>query len=130
MKVKEFGHIAYRVKDMEVSVKFYTEILGFTKLHEIPTPNGNIVFLELSGKQSLELFCGGEDELKITDKTRGYMHLCIIVEGLKELAEFVASKGIPFYQEPRYAENLSVFRILDPDGNELEILERGADLPF
>lgn len=130
MKVKEFGHIAYRVQDMEKSVRFYEDVLGFKKIHEIPTPNGNIVFLELSGKQSLELFPGGEEKIEIKDKSYGYIHLCIIVEGLKELAEKVQSMGIPFYKEPSYGENLNVFRILDPDGNELEILERGENLPF
>lgn len=130
MRVKEFGHIAYRTKDMAKTVEFYTEILGFKKIHEIKTDDGEIVFLELSGKQSLEFFTGGKDKLDITDSTCGYMHLCLIVEDLKSLAEFVKSKGIPFYEEPRYGEDLSVFRILDPDGNELEILERGEGLPF
>ena len=130
MPVTGIGHVAFRVSDMDRSVKFYTEVLGLKVIHKIPTPNGDIVFVGTEDRQSLELFCGGEDKLEITDKTTGYIHVCIIVEDLKALAAHVESMGIPFYKEPSYGEELSVFRLLDPDGNELEILERGPDLPF
>lgn len=130
MAVTGFGHIAFRVKDMERSVKFYTEVLGFKKMHEIPTPNGNIVFLEISNKQSLEFFVGGKDEQKPTDTSIGYMHLCLITENTKELVESIKAKGIELYQEPSYGDTFNCFRVLDPDGNELEMLERVADMPF
>ncbi|MDO4459453.1 MAG: VOC family protein [Clostridia bacterium] len=131
MFFKSIGHVAYRVRNMEASVKFYQDVFGMEVIHKIPTPDkGTIVFVGTPDRQSLELFEGGEDELNITGKTAGYIHLCLIVDNFAELVEHVKELGVPFYQEPRFGEDLSSFRILDPDGNELEVVERSEKIPF
>lgn len=130
MKFTGIGHVAYRVRNMEKSVKFYEEVLGMQVIHKIPTDNGTIVFVGTPERQSLELFEGGEDQLNITDKTAGYIHICLIVDEIEKLAQHVKEMGIEFFQEPRFGEDLSSFRILDPDGNELEILQRSDKIPF
>jgi hypothetical protein len=50
---------------------------------------------------------------------------------MKELVDELKAKGVAFNGEPMYREDGSgSFRILDPDGNEFECMQRGPNAKF
>ena len=73
MVIKEFGHLAFNVSDMERALHFYCDILGLEKAFTIRIPENiaermpgspladmagkeNIVYLKIGGGVFLELF--------------------------------------------------------------------------
>ena len=58
MSCKGIGHVAFNVRDMEKTIAFYEETLGFKKAFEIQRPeNGEpwIVYVYGGGGQFIEL---------------------------------------------------------------------------
>ncbi len=56
--IKGIGHLAFTVKEMDASLHFYCDILGFKKLFELNTTDDQpwIVYLKVSDGQFIELF--------------------------------------------------------------------------
>lgn len=126
-----FGHVGYVVKNIDKSIDFYQNILGFKKIADFNTPDRRIVFLQFADGQSIELFSGGTETVATNKETIGFAHTCLIVENMEELVCELKEKGVPFNGEPVYQEDGSgSFRILDPDGNEYECMQRGPNSKF
>jgi len=131
MGITGIGHVGFVVSDMERSIDFYQNKLGFQKIAEITPPGRQIVFLEICKGQSIELFSGGEDKRETSPKTIGYAHTCLIIEDIENLIADLQAKGVTFNGEPRIGNDGSgSFRILDPDGNEFEMMQRGSNSRF
>jgi len=131
MAIKGFGHAGFVVSDLERSIDFYQNKLGFQKVAEISPPGRQIVFLEICKGQTIELFSGGEETIETSMKTIGYAHTCLIVEDMENLMKDLEAKGVEFKGEPRRNDDGSgSFRILDPDGNEFEMMQRGPNSKF
>ncbi|MCL1805964.1 MAG: VOC family protein [Clostridiales bacterium] len=131
MGILSFGHVGFVVSDMERAIDFYQNKLGFQKVAEITPPGRQIVFLEICKGQTIELFSGGEERRETSPKTIGYAHTCLIIEDIANLAEDLKAKGVEFYGELSIREDGSgSFRILDPDGNIFEMMQRGPDSKF
>ena len=59
------GHTAVTAKDMEESIRFYTQALGFREAFSFQHPETGapwIVYLSVSPGQFMELFYGGTEE--------------------------------------------------------------------
>ncbi len=118
--VKNLGHANIRVRDLERSEKFYTEVLG---LH-VTLRRGNLVFLS-AREHSHELAIGAMgDGVLEPDETRiGTNHFAWEVETFDELQGMVnhlKSKGVEILRSR--SNNFSTgFYFNDPDGNGLEI---------
>ena len=131
MGITGIGHVGFVVSDMEKAVDFYQNKLGFQKVAEMTPPGRRIVFLEICKGQTIELFSGGEDRIETSPKTIGYAHTCLIIEGMENLIEELKAKGVEFAGEPRVNDDGSgSFRILDPDGNQFEMMQRGLNSKF
>ena len=131
MPITGYGHIGFVVSDMEKSIDFYCNKLGFEKVTEFGTPERRIVFLKICDGQTVELFSGGTDTIELTKSTIGFAHTCLIVENMQELVEELRAKGVKITSEPRYNDDGSGnFRMVDPDGNEFEMMQRGANSKF
>ena len=131
MGITGIGHVGFVVSDMERAIDFYQNKLGFQKVVEISPPGRQIVFLEICKGQTIELFSGGEDKIETSAKTIGYAHTCLIIEDIMKLIEEMKAKGVEINGEPRLRDDGSgSFRIIDPDGNELEMMQRGPDSKF
>ncbi len=72
--VQGIGHVAFNVKDMDRTVAFYEQTLGFRRAFDIPRPeNGEpwIVYLYGGGGQFIELFYGATRENPYRDASHG-----------------------------------------------------------
>ncbi len=124
-------HAAISVSNLDISVRFYTEILGFTCERIIEIPDGKIALLRKSGF-TIEMF-QFTDALPRTDggkplindlKTIGVKHIALRVQDIKAAAGFLKGRGVEFINEPaKGARGFYRFFIKDPDGIPLELTE-------
>lgn len=122
LKTPRFVYTAVRVRDMNRSIKFYTEALGM-KLQfkfKIKETGGTVVYLvSPGGKQRLELnWYPGNKKYRKGDELD---HLAFKVPDLKEVHEKLIKVGakitIPTFKEG----NVLLTFYEDPDGIPIEI---------
>ncbi|MBS4223304.1 VOC family protein [Lederbergia citrea] len=130
--IKGIGHLAFTVEDMEKSLHFYCDILGFKKLFELNTEDNEpwIVYLKVCEGQFIELFYGGSKSVTMDHKTIGYSHLCLEVTDIHEIADHIKSQGLTLDVEPKQGldHNYQCW-VKDPDGNRIEFMQMHPDAP-
>jgi methylmalonyl-CoA/ethylmalonyl-CoA epimerase len=96
-------HAAFTVNNLEESVTWYKEKLGFTVTHEYKKHGGGRAIVE-RGSVRIEFFNFGEATKPLPDyrkelmkdlHTVGIKHLCIEVEDLDAIVKDLAQKGVP-----------------------------------
>jgi catechol 2,3-dioxygenase-like lactoylglutathione lyase family enzyme len=122
------SHIAIVVEDVERSLKFYCDGLGFKKLYgltgEVEGYRFTTTYLQMAHNQFLELFAGGRVKTEFGLQNIGYSHVCLEVDDLDEMVELMKSKGIPILVTPRVGvDKTRLFWVEDPDGNKIEIMQ-------
>ena len=124
----KFLHTRIRVSDLENTIGFY-EKLGFECTRRTDkSPAGNqLAFLELKGSDHfLELCYSPEFKVEFPEDL---MHTCVGVPDIMSYCGDLEDKGIEIWPEdwreafPRGAKSKMAF-VTDPDGYEVEILER------
>lgn len=123
LSVIELNHIALHVSDLDVSVTFYRDVLGLPQLARPAFSFGGAWFA--LGRQQLHLI----EDAKSVGKDRRVLHVAFLVEDAGEWAARLRERGVTQMRgpSPRPDGARQVF-LYDPDGYELEILER-ATLP-
>lgn len=130
--IRGIGHTAYTVQDMEKSIFFYCDILGFKKAFSIPTPEGNpwIEYIKVTDHQFIELFYGGEQRTELTSHTIGFNHLCLEVDDIQQIANHLTEHGVSLWIKPQQGldHNWQCWA-LDPDGNRIEFMQLMPESP-
>ena len=124
----KFLHTRIRVSDLEKTIEFY-EKLGFACTRRTDkSPAGNqLAFLELEGNEHfLELCYSPDFEVKFPEDL---MHTCVGVTDIVNYCDGLENKGIEIWpdgwrQKFTSAEGSKMAFVTDPDGYEVEILER------
>ena len=117
----KFLHVRIRVKDLEETVKFYTEVFGFKELRRSVSPAGNkLAFLELPGNETLLELAWSADMAEF-DFPEDIFHLAISVEDLAEFRRKWEPKGVEFWPAEGPVNNRFYF-VDDPNGYEIEVL--------
>jgi catechol 2,3-dioxygenase-like lactoylglutathione lyase family enzyme len=130
--IKGIGHLAFVVENMEKSLSFYCNVLGFKKAFELNKDNGEpwIVYLKVREGQFIELFYGGSKEVTTDFSTIGYSHLCLEVEDINEIANHIKSHGLTLDDEPKQGADLNYqCWVRDPDGNRIEFMQLHPESP-
>ncbi len=109
-----------KVKDMEESLDFYTDIVGLDIERRFEAgPDKEIVFLG-SGETKIELMSGNSTVENIsTDISLGFT-----VDSVKRKMEFLQGRGIEVIEGP-FKPNPSIefFYISDPNGLKIQFVE-------
>ena len=121
----KFLHTRIRVSDLDKSIAWYTEHCGFkcTRRND-KSPSGNqLAFLELPGNDHfLELCYSPDYKVAVPEDL---MHTCIGVPDIKGFCQKLEQAGVEVWPEDWAAkEDFGMAFITDPDGYEVEILER------
>lgn len=123
----KFLHTRVRVSDLERSIKWYCDNLGFQlKSRNDKSPSGNqICHLELPGNEhTLELTYSPDYQLNVPDDL---LHFAIGVSDLYSFCDKLEKDGIEIWpdnwREVIPGGNKMAF-ITDPDNYEVELLER------
>ena len=123
--VRKLGHLILRVRDVDRSARFYTEVLGFT---ESDRNEHGYVFLRCGADHHvLGLAPAGEDS-PLPDKSRkqrGFDHCAFEVGSIEELIafrDFLLARDIPIVFEGRKGPGCNPgLEFLDPDGFDVEV---------
>lgn len=133
MIVKGLAHTALNVSDMEKSIAFYCDVLGFEKAFEMAEPNTGepwIVYLYAGGNQFIELFYGGVNYTEYANENIGFSHLCFEVSDIQAIADQVAKAGWELDRPVKFGiDNNWQCWVRDPDRNRVELMQLGEDSP-
>jgi lactoylglutathione lyase len=122
----KFLHTRIRVSDLDQSVAFYQK-LGFEPGERKDSPQGNkLAFLHLPGNEHfLELTYSPDYKLAVPEDL---MHTCVGVPDIIAYCDQLANDGIEIWPDGWRGKFSSGERkmafVTDPDGYEVEILER------
>jgi lactoylglutathione lyase len=121
-----FLHTRIRVKDIDASIAFYTK-LGYIEGVRKGSPQGNsLAFLELPGNDVFLELCHSPDYAATCPED--LMHTCLGVPDIIAYCDAVEQVGIeiwpPAWREKFLNQEKRMAFVTDPDGYEVEILER------
>ncbi len=119
-------HAMIRVKDIKESMRFYTELLGLKKTHEIKLEDSLLHFLG-DGQGSFEIELTENFETPESGYTNGnaFGHFAFETENMDEFDKKMKSLGYEYVWEPFVMDeaNSKIAFLKDPDGNEIEIIQ-------
>lgn len=124
--IKGIGHLAFDVRNMDASLKFYCGVLGFEKAFELHRDDGSpwIVYIKVCPGQFVELFYGGETKPERPARPIGFSHLCLEVGDIQEIAAHLRASGIALDVEPKQGKDTNwQCWAKDPDGNRIEFMQ-------
>ena len=115
-------HVAIVVKDMDVAIKFYSEVLNLVVLYDGREDGGDKK--SFLGKKDKSFVAMTEDTNKDLSKenVESVSHIAFRVENVEKAKADLESKGVKFIEEKTGADGKTkAYHFLDPDGFELEI---------
>jgi len=124
--ITRIGHMALTVSNMETSLHFYCDILGFEKAFEIHDANNQpwIIYIKIGDGQFIELFYGGVHQKPEIDHLIGFDHLCLEVDDIHAIADHLTKKNWPLLIKPKQGKDLNYqCWAQDPDGNRIEFMQ-------
>jgi catechol 2,3-dioxygenase-like lactoylglutathione lyase family enzyme len=113
--VKGLQVLCAYVSDLDRSAKFYTEILGFRQIGEMPPGltlrSGDLTLYLEPGRQSRAAEPGDYSEFSP----------CFETESVRSAYRILKDSGVSIYEDYReYSPEFALFKITDPDGNMIE----------
>jgi lactoylglutathione lyase len=120
-----FGHVAFKVADAERSVRWYGDAFGAKKIYhaEAQGERPELMFLEFSKGQCIELFTGGKNMPKSPPDPIGYIHFCVVVDNLEQALDHLAKMNVKPERKFIGRADQRIAFISDPDGNSIELME-------
>lgn len=116
--ITHIGHIKIKVQNLQRSIDFYVNLLGFQILEQTDTT----VKLTTDGKTSFLSLEQPENVIPKERRTTGLYHFAILLPTTKDLANFalhIYQKGIRFGASDHLVSEALYFD--DPDGNGIEV---------
>ncbi|MHB1067602.1 MAG: VOC family protein [Candidatus Nanopelagicales bacterium] len=130
MEIKELGHLVLYVRDLDASVRFYRDVLGWRLITgggEAPLPFPAAAFSAPSGRTHHELLLieVGPDAASLPPGRRvGMYHFGLKIgdsdDDLREAVSTLQAHGVPIMGASDHTVTHSLY-IADPDGNEIEL---------
>lgn len=124
----KYLHTMIRVLDLEQSVDFFTDKLGFveTRRKEVEAGRFTLVFFATAaGEPEVELTYNWDQE-EPYNEGRNFGHLAYSVENIYEYCQKLMDKGVTILRPPR--DGYMAF-IRTPDNISIELLQEGERLP-
>jgi len=128
--INGFGHLAFKVQDLDASLAFYRDRLGLSEMTRLVDDKGApwIVYLRITDTSFLELFPAGHPGRAADEAAVGVNHICFSVEDIEATTARFAAAGVPLTSpiQTGLDGNRGAW-IEDPDGNRIELMEMAAD---
>ena len=117
--IKGLAHVCFTVRDIEASVAFYRDKLGFTPAFDfVKDGKRHGAYLRIAGRTFLEMFQG-----TLTQPAEGqaYRHLCLEVQDIQKAAAELRARGVEVTEPKLGADGSWQAWIRDIDGNRIEL---------
>lgn len=125
MKIKGVHHIAVNTLDIEESIRFYEEILGFEVCSRADMGPLDLVYLKITENQFLELFDlrGNAEAGSVTGNQQGLRHIALDVEDVEAWNRKLKEKQVEITEELSVLGPISKKCVLfkDPNGVIIEL---------
>ena len=128
------AHVCIAVKDMDASIQFYTEILGFDVRSIVPCMGNKLAFLTHKNLE-IELVYFSNPEPDATGRCYDTLaglgriwHFCMYAEreAMPTMIEYFKELGVPvtegLRENPSVHEGSRCFFIFGPDGEQIEFM--------
>ena len=128
--ISSLGHIGIKVKNLEKSIAFYTETMGFPEMFRLHRDDGRVwlVYLRITDDQYLEIFPEAIQDRAPEPENNGINHFCLTVENVEEIVCQLEAKGVALYWPLKTgADNNRQAWVQDPDGNRIELMEMASN---
>jgi len=120
MMITGLAHICYTVTDLEASIEFYQNKLGFSHAFDFINDAGKRfgVYLHIGERNFIELFEG-----KVDGEVKGgsYRHSCLEVDDINSTASELRNNGAEVSEVKMGSDNSWQAWLTDPDGNRIEL---------
>lgn len=123
----KFLHTMIRVKNIEESLKFYTEVLNMKFDHKKRLDDCWLYFLtDEDNTCQIELTYNDETPKDGYSIGNGFGHFAFSVDSLDQFTEKLANLGYKYLYEPfdLNGKGSKIAFIKDPDGYEIELIEK------
>jgi lactoylglutathione lyase len=123
--ISSLAHVALKVKDIDRSLDFYVNRLGFPEMFRLHRDGKLwIIYLKITDDQYLELFPDGVGERAADRDATGVNHICLGVDDIDLVVAELAKAGIPLTAEKKMGADFNYQAwIEDPDGNRIELMQ-------
>jgi lactoylglutathione lyase len=128
-----FAHVAFRVTDVERTIRWYRDVLGAEVVAHVEAvgPKPEYYYAEFATGQMVEFFTNARPGPDAPADAPGFAHLSLLVDDIQEALAHVTAVGAEIarpYFEGRAGQK--VFFLADPDGNQIELMELRRDSPI
>jgi glyoxylase I family protein len=124
---KRIDHVEIVTDQLDRTVAFYTEVLGFTeKRRDRIEQSGlgpiDLVYLDLGGTVVELIAYGGASVDPAPQKEHlGYRMIALEVDDMQKATAYLQTQGVEVVWGPRVRETYSRAEICDPNGNHIEL---------
>jgi catechol 2,3-dioxygenase len=123
MRVRSLGHVVLKVRSIERSEVFYSQVLGIPVMSRISDPV-RMTFFTLGNHHDLAIVAVGEQAPTPDPTATGLAHIAFKIgdsdEQFSSMKADLDAAGAPILYVADRAFTKSV-HLLDPDGNEVEL---------
>ncbi|MFT5400374.1 MAG: lactoylglutathione lyase [Gammaproteobacteria bacterium] len=121
-------HTMIRILDLDRSLKFYDQAFGFKPSHQLDFEDFALVYLR-NDENDIEIeLTLNKDETTAYTHGSGYGHVAMCVDNLDAEYQRFSELGIEATDIVEFAPDNNLlarfFFVTDPDGYEIEVLER------
>lgn len=123
----KFLHTMIRVRDIDASLKFYTEVLDMTLDHKKRLDDCWLYFLnDKENTCQIELTYNDETPECGYEIGSGFGHFAFAVQSMDEFTKKIEKLGYEYLYEPfdLNGKGSKIAFVKDPDGYEIELIER------
>lgn len=123
LELKRIGHLLLRVSDLQASIEFYRDLLGFELVEDSNDVHQRMVFLSLGESgHNLDLVEVEKEQLSpATQSTLGHLAFQVdTYEALEQAYFHLVDSDVKIQGAIDHISQKSIY-FLDPDGNTIEI---------
>lgn len=125
--IMKFLHAMIRVSDLNKSLEFYKELLGFDIVKELRLDDCTLYYLGCKESGDFQIELTDNDE-KVDNYQNGnaFGHFAFAADNLEKVGQKMKKLGIDWLYEPYELDkiNSKIAFLKDPDGNEIELIQQ------
>ena len=120
------AHMCFTVSDLERSVEFYRDKMGFRQAFDLNLDGGRVrgVYFHVGGRTFIELF---EGEPKQSSEAGSFRHFCIEVADINKMVGALRDRGVEVSDPEMGKDGSYQAWVEDPDGNRIELHQYTQD---